>query len=337
MDAWATTYAGMASFVCVSCAGPGLAAEFGRKLKLKTCTNTWVDEDDMPSWGQLGCSGFIILDGARTVVCRQSPAYLEVREQAFDYVDTLLSSLVAQKAPAAIAPGAAVRIAGLVSKPELNGLTGVCVGGAADGRYNISLEDGRSLSVKPSNLELVDEASEYKNGETFDSVTGGCGDCGCAKAARPEAKRALEEDTARVEKPKVASVKNAEIDDEHERCAAALERLVSERSEEAAHAVLQEYEAHFAHEESLLDTHLYAEVVKADGGAGGGFSADGGARRSHYNDHQRLLSDVRTLLGKGSVPADAIAAVVRDFERHAEAYDGSYADRLATSLAAAAS
>ena len=294
MDAWASTYAGAASFVIVSCAGPQLAAEFGKQLRLKTCINTWVDEEDMPSWGQLGCNGFIVLDGARSVVCRQSPAYLEVREQAFKYVDTLLSSLVAQAPTPALASGTAVSISGLVSKPELNGLSGVCVASGANGRYEVRLQDGRSLSVKASNLTLQDGADAP--GE-FDGETGGCGGKAARAVGEAEgsaqregcgdcgAKRTLDELTPL----QVASVKNAALDEEHERCAAALERLARERSEEAARAVLQEYEAHFSHEEELLDRHLYTTVLReeAAGGGGGGFSADGGARRSHFNDHQR--------------------------------------------------
>mmetsp|Transcript_40597 Transcript_40597/g.67415 ORF Transcript_40597/g.67415 Transcript_40597/m.67415 type:complete len:338 (+) Transcript_40597:204-1217(+) len=337
MDAWAVTYAGAASFVCVSCAGPQLATEFGKQLKLKACTNTWVDEEDMPTWGQLGCNGFIVLDGARSVVCRQSPAFLEVREQAFQYVDTLLSSLVEQNQPLAITLGTVVRITGLVSKPELNGLTGVCAGGGGNGRINVSLQGGKSISVKATNLTPVDDSldcGQCDGKEEFDRETGGC-----RTAKRLDTKRSREELASRGPL-QVASVKNAALDGEHERCVAALERLAHEQSEEAARAVLHEYEVHFAHEEKLLDSHLYAAVLQqeAEGVGGAGFSADGGARRSHYNDHQRLLSDVRALLGKGSVVSpDAIAAVLEDFERHADAYDGSYAERLQASLAAAAS
>jgi len=277
MDAWAATYAGAASFVCVSCAGPQLAAQFGKQLKLKTCINTWADEGDMPTWGQLGCNGFIILDGDRNVVCKQSPAFLEVRERAFEYVDTLLSSLIVQnpKPPSTAAP----------SEDE----------------------------------------------QKFDGETGGCG-----KAANPSAKRPLEELASRAP-VQVASVKNAALDAEHERCAAVLERLARDKSEDAARAVLHEYEVHFAHEEQLLDAHLFAGVAQQDQTSGReGFSADAGARRSHFNDHKRLLDGVRALLGKGALSSAAIGQVLDDFERHADAYDGSYADRLESSLAAAA-
>ena len=49
MDAWAESFGSAAAFVCVCCAGPQLATQFGTQLKLKHCHNTWVDEDDMPT------------------------------------------------------------------------------------------------------------------------------------------------------------------------------------------------------------------------------------------------------------------------------------------------
>lgn len=352
MDAWALQYAGTASFVCVCCAGPQLAQEFAKKLQLRACTNTWVDEDDMPAWGQLGCNGFIVLDGSRAVVCRQSPAYLEVKDVAFKYVDTLLQTLIDQKPPPTIAPGAMVQITGLVSKPELNGQVGVCVGGVgANGRCQVSLSDGRSLSVKASNITPAaadtDGCGDCVDGDPggFDKVTGGCAPRSASKeeggggeaAARAGAKRSLEEIASRP--LKVSSVKNADLDAEHDRCATALDRLVRDRSEEAARALLAEYEAHFAHEEALLDAHLYAAAAAAEGvknaNGSGGFSADAGARRSHYNDHELLLRGVRAIIGQGTIAPDAIAEIVREFERHADAYDGSYVARLSAALAAA--
>ena len=35
MDAWALSYGSSVAFVCVSCAGPQLATQFGTELKLK--------------------------------------------------------------------------------------------------------------------------------------------------------------------------------------------------------------------------------------------------------------------------------------------------------------
>ena len=37
MDAWAKRYGASASFVCVSCAGPQLATQFGNQQRLQHC------------------------------------------------------------------------------------------------------------------------------------------------------------------------------------------------------------------------------------------------------------------------------------------------------------
>merc|ERR1711871_26120 len=92
---------GRASFICVSCAGSQLSEEFANQLRLTTCINTWVDKSGMPRWGQLGCNGFIILDSSMRVVRAKTAAYLQVRERAFTEVESILSKLVKEAAPAA--------------------------------------------------------------------------------------------------------------------------------------------------------------------------------------------------------------------------------------------
>lgn len=123
----------------------------------------------------------------------------------------------------------------------------------------------------------------------------------------------------------------AELDAEHEVCAQALAAFAKFRDFDALEAVLDAYEAHFAHEETLLDTHLYPEVAA---GGGDGFSANAGARKSHYADHARLLDDIRKQLATGKPEISALFAskVLRDFENHANVYDAMYTDPLAERL-----
>ena len=147
----------------------------------------------------------------------------------------------------------------------------------------------------------------------------------------------------RVAVRQLQSVKVAEMDEEHERCADAMEVLVRDRTVASLRCVLQEFEAHFRHEEELLDQHLYSEILE---GGPVGFSADVSARRSHFADHERILADIRTECGRcnalqgadaAAVVSKAFAAqVVAEFERHADQYDGHYADRLAESIAISA-
>ena len=119
------------------------------------------------------------------------------------------------------------------------------------------------------------------------------------------------------------------------RCAAALAALAASRSAAALRDVIAAYEAHFAHEEELLDACLYTGVVaKQAGGGGGGFDADAGARKSHFTDHTRLLDALKAAARGGeTVPAAFVDATLRGFETHANTYDDKYAARLAAAMA----
>ena len=80
MDRWAVHYGARAAFVCVGCAGPGLASQFTKELKLSKCTVAYASQGSGPKWGQLGCSGFIVLDANLRVVCDATSPFLELRE-----------------------------------------------------------------------------------------------------------------------------------------------------------------------------------------------------------------------------------------------------------------
>ena len=130
----------------------------------------------------------------------------------------------------------------------------------------------------------------------------------------------------------IDSVHVEEMDREHEQCASALAELVKAPTVEAIGRVLAAYTAHFQHEEALLDQHLYAGVDDA-----AGFSADKGARTSHFADHERMLAGIREILScanADNVPASEVRRLQSQFEKHATAYDGGYADRLSAAIAA---
>jgi len=335
MDAWQAQYGSAVAFVCVSCAGPQLASQFGNELKLQHCFNTWADEDDMPTWGQLGCNGLIVIDGSDVVVCKASPAFLEVKQAAFRHVETLLTALIESKPAPAMKSGrvdgsvggacATVRfgadvgaeeviVGGLASRPELNGKRGRVLSEAANGRLQVQIEGEKApLSIKRQNCTPVTDEAEAE----AEPVPGGVA-------------------------INVPSVKVAVLDGEHGRCEAKLALLgrlteppgVGGRRgqiEETLAALLAAYEEHFAHEEALLDEHLYAGVEQHTG-----FSADKGARTSHFADHQTMLATVRKMLADAaSVSAADVHRLAADFERHATEYDGGYADRLSAAMAKA--
>lgn len=148
--------------MCVGCAGPDLATQMGKQMRLANCTNSFIESQaNMPRWGQLGCSGFIILDGSHRVVEHKTSAFMQVRDLAFRHVEALVDALVDGKPTPEICPGQFARISGLQSKKELNGEVGICmaVGQGANGdRCAVSLLRTRqNVSVKPANLAVVND------------------------------------------------------------------------------------------------------------------------------------------------------------------------------------
>lgn len=84
------------NFVTISCAGPDLALTFAKRLQLRHVRNTVAIEN--PTWGQLGCSGFIILDKSANVLVEKTIPFLEYRESAFQYVEDLLDAIKTSEA-----------------------------------------------------------------------------------------------------------------------------------------------------------------------------------------------------------------------------------------------
>lgn len=132
-------------------------------------------------------------------------------------------------------------------------------------------------------------------------------------------------------------MQHAELDAEHEECVAALNTLTQSMQPSALEAVANIFVKHFAHEESLLNDHVYAVEegrVKKEGGT----SLLLDSRRSHYKDHEKMIDKVqaeysRAVKEGGLVSPAFVNRLLRDFEHHANIYDGHYVDKLAAALA----
>lgn len=311
MDVWASKYQGRASFVIVCCAGYELAEEFGNRLRLKNCFNSWVDRQNMPNWGQLGCNGFIILDADLKVVQTKTSAFLEVREQAFQEVETILARVLP---PPPIQIPAISAVQSMSVKALKSTITRL------SGSFSDCVE---KADLRRRALELISEAR--------------------AKASRdkPASKKRKAQGDAPATKPTdngvvplgaIKSVKVKELDAEHDQCAAALAVMVQRKDYQSLMAVIRAYETHFKHEEQLLDKHLYTSAsIRGDG-----FNADAGARRSHFTDHTRLLAELyeAKCASKRGVPLSKkfLERTLRNFEAHANRYDNAYAARLAAAM-----
>ena len=225
----------------------------------------------------------------------------------------------------AVATGAVVELQGLRSKPELNGTAGTVIAGPdpASGRFQVECgHDGETRLLKPVNLRICPTPSDASHRTAAPLAGYSQGTRSGRQQKRP--KRRCGDDAPGGEPCDVTacggdddgggvtplgaigSVCVPELDAEHAACAAALGVLEERRSAAALTVVLEAYEAHFAHEEAMLDKHLY-NGVGGDGRGGTAFSADEGARTSHFADHTRLLRELRELL-RDAVAAEAAAA-----------------------------
>lgn len=179
-----------ANFICVCVAGTGqeavgLAKSMGQQMRLTNCVNAFIEHEElMPSWGQLGCSGFIILDSEHRLLKKKTSSFMQVRNLAFDHVEAILAAVSAGEQLPQVCPGQFCRIVGLKSRPELNGQLCICLGMDEERIQVLPLsEDGRSrqkpMSILPANArpEESDGEEEHDDGEdcakTAEDCSGG--------------------------------------------------------------------------------------------------------------------------------------------------------------------
>lgn len=135
----------------------------------------------------------------------------------------------------------------------------------------------------------------------------------------------------------IESVKNKDLDAEHEECTAALNVLAQSLEPSALDAVCRVFQRHFKHEEDMLNEHLYGPEEKRQKKEGG-TSLLLDSRRSHYRDHEKMIQKVQDehsrAVKDGSLISSAfVNRLFRDFEHHANVYDAFYAEKLSSALA----
>lgn len=276
---------------------------FATRLQLRHVVNTVAAEN--PQWGQLGCNGFIVVDKNGNVVCDKTLPFMEYRESAFEYLLDMLDVVMAT-------PGSTEKIAKRLQKMPAVKQEKDCNGG--------SCSSGTCSLPKKSSCDNLDgKCSLQKNSDDTKSS---------------------EEVVSSL--ANIVSVHHVELDRQHHLCADALEQLRLKCDAPSLRGVLNCYKMHFEYEENLLDTHLYKEFSDQveEKTPSKGFSAAKDARKSHYRDHKRLIGDIETMLthlesdgnSKKLVSTKFISDVLRNFERHANVYDDSYADALSVAM-----
>lgn len=297
------------AFICACVDTLEVAVAFGRMFELREVINGHIpSKHHFPDFGQLGCSGFIVVDASGRCISRKTASFLQQGpDAAFADVERLLRPLVGgaaagpatgplpQDSPYAV--GAVAVLEGLAASPALNGRRVVVRGyDTAKGRFIVAAEgEGKELSVRPCNLAPPAAPDGGGSGAPLASISPPPA-TGCAA-----------------------------IDAEHGACTAALNAALArpESAESLAHAV-EALEEHFAHEEALL--------------AAAGWGGDGGvlsARGSHAADHARILAPAvaevaRLAAGgfKGRAEPGAARALAAAFAAHAAAFDSLFEGQL---------
>ena len=118
--------------------GKELAKEMTQETGMgKFAVNGYVARPaDLPKYGQLGCSGFILFDKSNSSkildpITLSTSSFMELRGIAFAHVESILDAVVdpsrGRRMIPAVCPGEEVMLQGLSNKPELNGQEGICV------------------------------------------------------------------------------------------------------------------------------------------------------------------------------------------------------------------
>jgi hypothetical protein len=185
MDDWAREHGEYANFICVCVQGADnggaqMAQAMGKQMKLRNCVNGFIEHDEhMPSYGQLGCGGFIILDSEHRLVAKKTSAFMEVRELAFKHVETVITCIQENEPIPAVCPGNYCRLRNLKSRTDLNGQMCICLG-MAGGRLQVlpmGAEGGsrrKPVLVAQENAERVNEDDDCES----EDAGGGCGNGG---------------------------------------------------------------------------------------------------------------------------------------------------------------
>lgn len=305
MEMWARSSLGEhADFIC-ACVDDdkNVAVNFERMFKFTSVINGVImRRQDMPTYGQLGCSGFIVVGADGSCVSKKTKSFLDYNEKAFrDAENIMLTALedagidlnaASSSARNLYSNGQKLSLEGITSNPSLNGtIVTVIEFDITKGRFHVMLNDGsnKKISVMPCCLAPIDD-----------------------KASTPG-----------IEKIHPPDLVGSElIDGEHSECTASINKCLSNSTYENLIVVLSCLENHFQHEESL------AQV------SGFGDSKDEFLpMHGHSKDHERILNLIRTKTNvftqeHSDVNMSIIRNVASAFLDHARNFDTLFEGKL---------
>jgi len=299
MERWAQEGDFNVNFICICVNGDSTALptakDFATRYRMTAAFNGYIsDQASLPSWGQLGCQGLILVDSKGNFITKRSASFLQEGEKAWRKVEKKLFELGCyqgeRKAEDFGEPplrfsvntkvecrcGRALWLPGQVIAERMFAM-------GREMPYQVRLDDGRLIFAPVDNDQVIRKV--ISNSEL-----------------------------------EIESVGVEEMDQEHEGCMDALLRLRAKRSEEHLRKVHSVLRKHFEHEEELF--------------AASGFGNHGTAlsgTKSHCDDHARILSEIEAQIGS-AIKKEFVVNLMARVVTHTRDYDSKYAGKISTKI-----
>lgn len=342
--------------------GPIIGKEFAVTYQMKDVINGYFELSKTPTFGQLGCSGFIFANGKGDVIHKATPAFMQYGPNAFQWVERMLSQYqpAGQKAGENTMdslPLDAIRVIlkGLKAQPHLNGLKGHVLRKDANNsdRFIILLDNGNQVSIKSTNFDELEEDEEEEEGEETDAKyrNGGCcgsnnsADCGNGSCSQPAPCSTTAVDLSdpscssagcsdeRLEKllqqPTVL-LNIPTIDTEHEECEQALQTFITQRTVTSLQSFHNILVKHFVHEEELMRDVGFggAKAIASEGSSSNDTLSTLNAYSGHVADHHSIRDLIEQIIDSsksdGIVCQGKVIKIVDRFKAHIDRYDTLY-------------
>jgi hemerythrin len=283
-----------------------VAKSFSQMFRFSNVINSWCPPRARPTYGQLGCGGFIIIGADGWAVSTKTMAFTQVGPQrAFADAEGHIQRAIRAIETASPAPleckslsnNQGVRVVG-TSRSDLNHKLGTTVSyDDTRDRWTVRLENDQLVSLKSVNLETAYHTASVNLDSSVNRVI-----------------------LTAIEPP--ALIGCVAVDDEHRACTATLNDLLQATAAVKIappmllHRVISSLESHFQHEEELA-----LEAGFGNTGSDKRFSAF----ETHKADHLRIMHLARQACVRaeqaGAVNYFDAEAIAQAFLQHANQYD----------------
>lgn len=296
MEKWAGAGEWDVNWVCICVNGDSTslptAQDFATRYKMKAIVNGYIPSQSMlPSFGQLGCQGLIIVDKNGNFITRKSEALMRKGQSAFRAVERRLYNLGAylgDKPASAFEPP---------PKPKLRFSVGT----------QVECRLGPTTWIPGQVIELY---CEIQGREMPYKIRLRDGRVIFAPVDQDVCIRFVAHAPIEIE-----SVGVKVMDEEHESCANALRDLRQNPCAQTLLVARDTLKSHFEHEEEIF----------AKTGFGNHGTALSGTK-SHCQDHAKILSEINANLS--NVTKEFVEELINHVTKHTADFDSKYKGKI---------